>query len=312
VQIELEEPVIAAVHDRFVIRQYSPVTTVGGGEVVEVGGLRHRRFRVEVLDRLERKLSGSPFARLGEELQMVRGPVTPGDLSVKAGLSIDEVQRFLEEMRDTGDVFLHHLGSETHVVSAALMTAWEQAVDAALQQYHQQFPLRSGYPKEELRSRIFSAIPPRLYQALLDKWTADRKVALTGQTLARPDFSIHLTPGQQEICAGVVAALRAQPFAPPAIEELRLLFGDPELFQYYLQQESLVKVGEEFYFLQEAVDQAWQLLQEYLIRNGTVTVAEARDMLGTSRRYCLPLLEFFDQSRMTRRLGDKREFYRQK
>ena len=151
--------------------------------------------------------------------------------------------------------------------------------------------------------------PPRLYQALLDKWAADRKVVLTGQTLARPDFGVHLTPGQQETCAGVIAALQVQPFAPPAIEELRSLFGDPELFQYYLQHESLVKVGEEFYFLKEAVDQAWQLLQEFLIRNDTVTVAEARDLLGTSRRYCLPLLEFFDQSRKTRRLGDKRALY---
>ena len=310
VQIELEEPVVAAVHDRFVIRRYSPVTTVGGGEVVEVGGLRHRRFRAEVLERLERKLSGSPFTRLSEELQTARGPVTPGDLSVKAGLTTDEAQRYLKEMQESGDLFLYHLGSETYAVTAALMAAWEQAVEAALQQYHQQFPLRNGYPKEELRSRIFSAIPPRLYQALLDKWAVDRKVALDGQTLARPDFSVHLTPGQQETCEEVIVKLQAQPFAPPAIEELRSLFGDLELFQYYLQQESLVKVGEEFYFLKEATDQAWQLLQEFLVRNGTVTVAEARDLLGTSRRYCLPLLEFFDQSRKTRRLGDKRVLYR--
>ena len=312
VQIELEEPVVAAVHDRFVIRQYSPVTTVGGGEIVEVGGLRHRRFRTEVLERLKRKLSGSPFARLREELQTVRGPVTPGDLAVKAGLTGDEVRQFLEEMRQAGDLFLYHLGNETYAVTAALAASWEQAVEAALQQYHQQFPLRSGYPKEELRSRIFSAIPPRLYQALLDRWAADRKVALTGQILARPGFSVHLTPEQQEICARAIATLQAQPFAPPAIEELRSLFGDPELFQYYLQQETLVKVGEEFYFLKEAADRAWQLLREFLTEHGTVTVAEARDLLGTSRRYCLPLLEFFDQSRKTRRVGDKRALFENK
>ena len=312
VQIELEEPVVAAVHDRFVIRQYSPVTTVGGGEIIEVGGLRHRRFRAEVLERLERKLSGSPFARLGEELQTMRGPVTPGDLSVKSGLSLEETRQFLEEMQEAGDIFLYHLGNETYAVTGALMAAWEQAVEAALQQYHQQFPLRSGFPKEELRSRIFSAIPPRLYQALLDKWAAGGKVALTGQTLSRPGFSAHLTPGQQETCARAITALQAQPFTPPAIEELRTLFGDPELYQYYLLQDNLVKVGEEFYFLKEAVDQAWRLVEEYLTRNGSITVAEARDLLGTSRRYCLPLLEYFDQSRKTRRIGDKRTLYRQK
>jgi selenocysteine-specific elongation factor len=308
-QIELEEPVVAAVHDRFVIRQYSPVATVGGGEIIEVGGLRHRRFRAEVLERLKRKLSGSPSARLREELQTVRGPVTPGEMAVKSGLTVDDARQFLEEMQDAGDIFLYNLGNETYAVTVALMTAWEQATGAVLQQYHQQFPLRSGNPKEELRSRIFSAIPPRLYQALLDKWAADGKVALAGQTLAIPGFAVQLTLQQQETCARAIAVLQSQPFAPPALEELRSLFGDQDLFQYYLQHETLVKVGEEFYFLKEAVDQAWQLLREFLVEHGMVTVAEARDLLGTSRRYCLPLLEFFDQSRKTRRQGDRRALF---
>ncbi|MGD0154134.1 MAG: selenocysteine-specific translation elongation factor [Thermacetogeniaceae bacterium] len=309
VQIELEEPVVAAVHDRFVIRQYSPVTTIGGGEIVEVGGLRHRRFRSEVLARLERKLSGSPFARLGEELQTVRGPVTPGDLAGKAGLTAAEVRQFLEEMRDAGDLFLFDLGSETYAVTASLIASWEQAVEAALRQYHRQFPLRNGYPKEELRSRIFSAIPPRLYQALLDKWVLDRKLALTGQTLAWSGFSVQLTPQQQGALEKALSTLQAQPFTPPPLEELRVLLGDPELLQYCLQQEILVKVGEEFYFLKEGVGQAWQVLRSFMQEHGEVTVAEVRNLLGTSRRYCLPLLEYFDQTKKTKRLGDKRKLF---
>ena len=197
-------------------------------------------------------------------------------------------------------------------MTAALMGVWKQAVEAALQQYHQQFPLRTGYPKEELRSRLFSAIPPRLYQALLDKWVADGKVALTGQTLSRSGFKAQLTLQQQEAFDRAVAVLRSQPFAPPPVEELRTLFGDPELLSYCLQQEMLVKLSEELYFLPEAVAQAWQLLRDYLQEHGQVTVAEARDLLGTSRRYCLPLLEFFDQSRKTRRLGDRRELFQPK
>lgn len=309
VQIELEEPVVAAVHDRFVIRQYSPVTTVGGGEIVEVGGLRHRRFRAEVLERLERKLSGSPSTRLREELLTARGPVVPGDLAVKAGLTAGEVRQLLEEMREAGEIYLFDLGGETHVVSAALMTAWERAVEGALRQYHQQFPLRSGYPKEELRSRAFGAVPQRLYQALLEKWAADGKVVLAGQALAASGFSVRLTPQQQDALERALAALRAQPFAPPALDELRALFGDPELFQHCLQQEVLVRVSDDLCFLKEAVGQAWQLLRGFLEGHGEITVAEARDLLGTSRRYCLPLLELFDQTRKTRRLGDKRVLF---
>lgn len=309
VQLELEKPVVAAVHDRFVIRQYSPVTTVGGGEIVEVGGIRYRRFRAEVLERLQRKLTGSPFARLREELQVVRGPVTPGDLATKAGLTVAEVRQFLEEMRASGDLFLFDLGGEPYVVPASLMAAWEQVVEEALAQYHRQYPLRAGYPKEELRSRHFGAIPPRLYQALLERWAAEQRMVLTGQTLARSGFRVQLTSGQQNTVAMVIDTLRTQPFAPPVADEVRALFGDPELLQYCLQQEILVKVGEEFYFLKEAVDQAWQLLYDYLKQHGIVTVAEFRDLLNTSRRYCLPLLECFDQGRKTRRLGDRRTLF---
>jgi selenocysteine-specific elongation factor len=309
VQIEMEEPVVAAVHDRFVIRYYSPVFTVGGGEIIEVGGLRHRRFRTEVLERLERKLAGNPLTRLGEELQTACAPATPGELSVKAGLTVDEVKQLLDEMRQSGDLYVFDLGSETYAVTTTLMSAWGQAVDAALRQYHRQFPLRSGFPKEELRSRIFGALPPRLYQSLLDKWMADKKLVIAGQTLALPGFSVQLTPEQQETCTRIRSLLEVQPFAPPAAEELRSMAGDPELFQCFLQQENLIKVGEDLYYLPETVDRAWQLLQGFLLKQGQASVADIRDLWGTSRRYCLPLLEYFDQFKKTRRLGDKRALF---
>ncbi|MDH7577398.1 MAG: selenocysteine-specific translation elongation factor [Bacillota bacterium] len=310
VQLELEAPVIAAAHDRFVIRHYSPVTTIGGGEVIEVGGNRYRRFRPEVLARLERKLSGSPAARVAEELRAGRGALTPADLAARSGLSEADVKEIVAGMAGAGEAHLFDFGNETFVISASRLEEWGGGVTAALREYHKQFPLRPGLPKEELRSRLFQALPPRLYQALLEYWVRNGAIGLAGQTLALPGFAVRLTPEQDAKVEALLEKVASQPFAPPTGEEIRGLLGaDGDLLQYCVQQGHLVKVGEDFYFSKEAVAGAWSLLEGYLRRHGEITVAAARDLLGTSRRYCLPLLEYFDREKKTRRVGDKRVLF---
>lgn len=311
VQFELEEPIVAAVHDRFVIRYYSPVTTIGGGEVVEAGGIRYRRFREDVLSALRRKMTGSPYARIGEELRSLRKPVTIQELASMAGVEEVEVRQIVEEMCSSGEAFLFDFGSEAFVASTALLERWWSQAASALRSYHAQYPLRPGYPKEELRSRLFGQIPPRLYHALLERWAGDGRIALTGQTLAVPDFMVNLSPSQEEKVGRLRSEMESRPFTPPGAEEvLSILGGDAEVLQYCVQSGMLVKIGEEFYFSQDAVSKAWEKIEEYLKEHGEMTVAEARDILGTSRRYCLPLLEYFDRMKKTRRVGDKRVLFR--
>ncbi len=310
VQLELEAPVVAAAHDRFVIRSYSPVTTIGGGEVIEVGGNRCRRFRPEVLARLERKLSGSPAARVAEELRAGRGALTPKELAARAGLSEAEAREIAAALAEAGEAQVFDFGNEVFVVSGSQMERWQEEVTAALREYHRQFPLRPGFPKEELRSRLFSSLSPRLYQALLERWVEGGALTLAGQALALPDFAVRLTPEQERRVRAVLEKVGSQPFSPPTGEEIRAQLGaDGDLLQYCVQQGHLVKVGEDFYFAREAVRRAWEILEEHLRCHREITVAEARDLLGTSRRYCLPLLEHFDREKKTRRVGDKRVLF---
>lgn len=311
VQLELEEPVVAAVHDRFVIRAYSPITTIGGGEIIEVGSSRYRRFRTEVLERLQRKMLGSPYTRVAEELRSTKGPTTPKELAVQVGLDEAEVRKIIAEMVEAGGVHLFDFGSEAFLVSASQMDAWQEGVIAALREYHSQLPLRPGMLKEELRSRLFGSLSPRLYQVLLEKWAKSGVIALKEQTLAYPGFAVKLTPHQEKIVQNILVKLGEQPLAPPTRGDLCAFLGDScgELLQYCHQQGFLVKAGEEFFFLREAVARAWNLLEEHLRVHKEITVAEARDLLGTSRRYCLPLLEYFDREKKTRRVGDKRVLF---
>lgn len=313
VQIELEEAVVAAVHDRFVIRQYSPVTTIGGGEIIECGGRRYKRFRPEVLKGLELKLTGTPSARVAEELRSVKTPLALGELTGRTGLGEAEIREILQELHKKGDILVFDFGGDLFAVPVSLHDEWLRQAKETLAGYHGRFPLRSGFPKEELRSRHFKFLSARLYQALLDRWAAGGDVVAEGQNLALPGFSIRLTPEQEIRIGRMREDLAARPFSPPGHEELLELLGsDTELLQYCLQKGVLVKVGEDLFFLQDAVERAWSILEAYLLQQGEITVAVARDLLGTSRRYCLPLLEYFDRLKKTRRVGDKRMLYSQK
>lgn len=310
VQLELEERVVAAIHDRFVVRQYSPMVTIGGGEIIEVGGKRYKRFRQDVLAGLERKLTGTPSTRVAEELRSVKSLVALADLTARTGLGEEDVRRILDELQDDGEVLVFDCGGEIFAVPVSLYEDWLQQVQENLSQYHHQFPLRNGYPKEELRSRHFKFLSTRLYQELLERWAGSGEITVDGQSLSLPDFSIKLTPEQENRVKRARENLTEQPFSPPGGEELvRHLAGDLDLLMYCLQQGMIVKVAEDLYFDQEAVKCAWSTLYSYLDEHGEITVAEARDLLGTSRRYCLPLLEYFDKLKKTRRVGDKRVLF---
>ncbi|MGB9791992.1 MAG: selenocysteine-specific translation elongation factor, partial [Thermacetogeniaceae bacterium] len=310
-QFELEQPIVAAVHDRFVIRHYSPVTTIGGGEVVEAGGIRYRRYRQEVLAALKRKLEGTPEARVVEELRTLRRPVTVQELASRSGIAEQDLLGLLEEKRSSGEILLFELGNDAYVVSAQLLEEWWSQASSALRSYHRQHPLRPGCPKEELRTRLFAQIPQRLYQGLLERWSEEGRIALSGQSVALSEFSVKLTPDQEEKVRRLLKELESRPYAPPALDEiLEILGGESDLLQHCVQSGVLVKIGEEFYFSRDAVFKGWEIIEKHLREHGEITVAEARDLLGTSRRYCLPLLEYFDRMKKTRRVGDKRVLYK--
>ncbi|MDD2555086.1 MAG: selenocysteine-specific translation elongation factor [Syntrophaceticus sp.] len=308
VQLDLEEPIVAAVHDRFVIRRYSPIATIGGGEIIEVGGRRHRRMRQEVIEGLERKLTGTPSTRVAEELRSAKKPVALSELVGRTGFSEEEMGQILNELEEAGEIeVVLSTGKDLFVVPSSLQEEWTEELHETLEKYQQRYPLRSGYSKEELRTRLWKHLTPRLFQALLDRWVEQGEIIVDGQNVALYGHRIRLTEEQQRQVQEMMRIMEEKPFSPPGIEDIQDALGnDLDLLQYCIQQGLLVKVGEEFYFSQDAVNQAWNLLENYLKDHGQVTIGQARDILNTSRRFCLPLLEYFDRMRKTRRVGDKR------
>ncbi len=311
VQIRFREPLAVLKGDRFIIRRPSPSITIGGGEIVDPSPPRHRRFRPEVVGALETLATGSPdeivLQALEESPREVRG-LKGGHL---AGLADGQIDAALAQLVAEGDV--RALGDADPVALrparfVVAATSWARLRDrlaAALGEFHAQQPLRRGMPKEELKSRLKLA-PPRLFDDVLATAEADGVARDDGSTVRLPDFAIRLDPKRRNLADRFVGALEAAPYSPPAPTEFGL---DPETLGALVDLNEVVRVAEGVVYAPGAYASIEREVLAIIDRDGSVTLATFRDHFGTSRKFAQATLEYLDQRRITRRVGDERVRY---
>ena len=296
-QLRLAEPLAVAVGDRFVIRRPSPPETLGGGAVADISGERMRRRR-EAVAVLERRSAPTPGSRL---LAAVDVPRTLVEAGARGGLDAS--------VRDAAAGEL--IGSGRAVALADALLARESfealttRVERTLAATHRRSPLRAGAPREEVRSSL--GLPPKRFNALVERLAADGRIAERGSALALPSHVPTLTSAQESAWARARAALGREPLQPPSPAQLESEYGlDRELVAALAERGDLVRIGTEAVFLPDAVARFAETVVTELARTGTITVARARDLTGSSRKHVLPLLGFLDDRGLTRRSGDDR------
>ena len=300
VQILLDDPVPMVKGDFFVVR--SAEDTLGGGQVVDPNPRRrHRRFNTEVVEQLMMLDQGT-----GEDILLSVadqwGPCNLEALSQRSNLSREEVlERMggLEEHQDV--VVLGDLGTEADAVvySGQGWNILKGKVFVALQTYHNQYPLRSGAPIQEIRSRLGLAQP--VYLRVLSRLTDEGFLVEEGQALRLPDHQVELSPQLEQQAQGYISSLEKEPYSPPTDQPL-----DSELLGLLISQGKVVRVNDSVVFAASAYRDMTDRIIAHLQEQGTITVADARTMFDSSRKYVLPLLEYLDQQRITRRVGDDR------
>ena len=300
VQILLSEDLPMVKGDFFVIR--SAEDTLGGGQVVDPNPRRrHRRFNLELIERLMMLDQGS-----GEDVLLSVadqwGPCDLTTLSRRSNLPEAEVLERIDRLAaDEAVVVLGDLGSdnEAAVYSTQGWNILKSKLSVALRTYHNQYPLRRGVPVQEVRSRLGMSQP--VFTRALARLTSEGDVFESGQSLKLPDHQITLTPQMQQQAEGFLAALERDPYSPPSDQPL-----DPELLGVLIDGGKVVKVNESVVFAASAYQDMTEKITAHLRDEGSITVAEARTMFNSSRKYVLPLLEYLDQQHITRRVGDQR------
>ena len=186
-QLQMEELLVAARQDRLIIRSYSPMTTIAGGLVIDPHASRHRRYKKEVLQRLNTLLQGDPLELIEEVLTSSKVPLPLAEIASQTGLSIPEVEKTLAMLLEKGEVQSFSFEEATWYLPRS-EEKWLQEVEELLDRYHRKYPLRAGFPKEELRSRKFSALPVKVFNGLLQRWEEKGKLKIAANSAALPDF----------------------------------------------------------------------------------------------------------------------------
>jgi selenocysteine-specific elongation factor len=312
VQLRLARPAVVVAGDHYILRTPSPSATIGGGVVVNAQpGRRWRRHDPAVLKRLEALVRGAPDELLLDLLG--RTPLlTPRQLVEQSGLDAAAADDALAQLEADGAVVRLQAGGDEVLLT---LDSWHRiaaALTAMLETFHAQNPLRAGMPRSEVRSRLQRAaggapLSPRLLNALLT-YAAAAAIAQESDALVwRMGFAPTLTTAQEAAVARLLATFAAAPAAPPNPgDALALLDGDETLFEMLLEQGQLLRLGGDVLFRPQDVEALTASVRAYLEKNGSITLAQARDLLGTSRKYVQALLEEMDARRMTRREGDLR------
>jgi selenocysteine-specific elongation factor len=300
VQLLLADPLPVVKGDFFVIR--SSEDTLGGGQIVDPNPRRrYRRFDDDVIDRLmtlDQGTGGDIIISVAEQW----GPCDMTTLSQRTNLSQEEVTERVSQLTEEGHlVSLGEFGGDADAVvySAQGWDILKSKVASALQLYHTQYPLRHGVPAQEIRSRLNLSQP--VYQRALARLVEEQIVVDERQSLRLPDHEITLTPKMEEEASAYLNSLQKDPYSPPSDQRI-----SPELLGVLIDQGKVVRVTDGVIFDASAYREMTERIVQHLKDQGNITVAEARTMFNTSRKYILPLLEHMDQQQITRRTGDER------
>jgi len=306
VQFRFRAPLAVLRNDRFIVRRPSPSETLGGGEIIDPNPPRHRRFRPETIAALETLAAGAPDEILLQMLE--QRPIEIKELTAGvAGLASTQVNDALRELIAEGDAIVlgrpgGAAGATDFAIATSLLKSLTEQIGAALRSYHASQPLRPGLAREEARRRL-GITQPRLFDDLIATVSASGELIDDGATLRLPQFRMTLDPARRAAADQYLASIRAQPYTPPGPHEHGL---DPETLAALEHLGEVTKVADGVYFAPEAWDGLVQGTLAFIDGNGSLTLSQFRDHFGTSRKYAQAALEYLDQLKYTRRVGDDR------
>ena len=307
-QLLLEDKTAAIKGNNFVIRSYSPMRTIGGGVVIDPNPAKHRRFDDNAIKMLKISEKGSMEELVENYIYNRKEIIHLREISKAFFLDINKIFEITQKIKEQGKI--KFIGKD-NVLSSKLYKEWCELISEILRKYHLSYPLRQGYPKEELRSRFFSFLSTKVFQSLLCEMQKRGILSIDADVVRLTGFSEEPSDEDKEALKNIEQSFKEKPFSPPkwtsVVEELRIDDEKAsEYLQYLLNRGCLCKVAEDMYFHTDAVECAKNKIIDFLKQNQKISVGEVRDLLGTSRKYVLPLLEYFDAKHITRRDKDKR------
>jgi selenocysteine-specific elongation factor len=314
-QIRLDSPVALVKDDRYVIRSYSPVRTIGGGRLLNPIPEKHKRYKGDVIDGLKLLVDGEPLQVIVQQVQAsgYRG-LSFSDLKLMTNLPDNQLDSALHGLLSKKIVVL--TDKENRVfIHQETVTILQREFRNHLETYHQKNPLKAGMPKEELKSKFPPALSPKSFTLMLNQMIKDNLIVQEGETVRLSAHQVALQVDQSEVRRKILAIYRQEGLTPPYFKDLcQSLDIDPsgakDVLMLLVNENQLIKVKEELYFHSQTIEKLKAKTVDFLRANPDMSTPQFKEIAGVSRKYLIPLLEYFDSQNVTIRVGDVRKLRR--
>jgi selenocysteine-specific elongation factor len=314
-QLVFKEPLFALRGDRFIIRNETAEKTLGGGMILDPFARKHKASEGHILQELQIEPGEKLHELLQSFLERAQGfSHTLDTLFQAVNRREDEVEKLLKESAD-----IITLCSETGEKSYTTRSKWvrlrEKILDE-IRKFHEDHPLGAGMEMEELRARLPTPLSPRVFREVTEALVLENVVCREESILFLPGHRVRLGSEETLVAKAVLEELKGDLFSPPDVKQLEKGVGEErkihDVLRVLEREGKVVKVGPDLYFMSEAVNRAKTLLLKNLEQNQEITAAAFRTLLGSTRKYTIALLEYFDRQGFTLRVGDVRRLRAQK
>ena len=310
VQLRLERPVVALPQDRFVIRGSSAIQTIGGGVILDGHPDKHRRFSSSVIADLSLLKDGTSEQALQQHIHHSgMGGITLEDLQSRVEMPPNNVQSIIRQMEGKGDLLFVD-PEKLKVIAKGQYQVLRGAALAELGEFHQRFPMKSGLSKEELRTKLPPEVDVKLFQILISELMQSKEIVLEKDKLRLSGHQIS-SVDEKGLAKRVEAAVLKGGLQTPSPKELSEEWSESEgevraIFEHLVHEGVLVRIKSEIYFHRASFENLKEQLVAYLKSHQEITTPQFKEMTKASRKYAIPLIEYFDQIKLTLRLGEKR------
>lgn len=298
-----EEQVIVKVRDRFILRSFSPMHTLAGGEVLDAAPKKHRRFREDVIDSLQAKDEGNTDAVVADFLRSNANLFASlTDIQNYTHLTPAVVQETLDNLVAAGTITQTKAG----YIHRDVYKDWRGKAVQLLLGYHQKYPLRPGMPISEFRSRLHKGLPEKAMAELLQLMVAGGACRVERGVVAGSKFAVHFTPAQEKTRQAFLKAFDQSGFTAVRLDELIAPYKDGAAILDAMNNESIIFLSPEYGLSKNAYYQAVAKVCAYVQEHGKIGLGEFRDLTDSSRKSSLLLLEYMDTQHVTKRVENYR------
>jgi selenocysteine-specific elongation factor len=310
-QLRLDAPVFCLHGDPFIIRQFSPTITIGGGKILHPNPAKHKSTDKNILDVLQKLDTG----RLTEKIPVLlavdaKRAMDLSELDSLLGFPMPDLKKLCSDLAEAGELVMIDAPSPILVLTSTIEELMKDTLER-VKNFHDQNTLQKGISREELRKRIYDGLPLELFRYCLEKLVEKKKLSLEKELVSLFGREVQLSEHGEQLRERIESLFTEAGFQPPTFSQLQSsLNEDPDevrrIYFWMIKEKILVKIAEDFVYHRSTLEAIKDKIKSRFSAGAKFSVADFKEILDLTRKHSIPLLEFFDREKFTRRHGNER------